>query len=153
MIFLQSIHVMFQSVNCRGGHHSGLPKCSAEQLSSTPGAVDCGGIADQDRAHRTTQALRKTDRNGICKAGEVSNTVSLCRGCIEQSGSINVNLESVFVSPIPHSSHLGERPCSAPTVVGRVLNTNQSRDAVMLIVGPDLPFQVLHIEHTKRPSQ
>src|SRR5579872_3259018 len=59
-----------------------------------------------------------------------------------------MDFQAVLMSPIPDSRHLRQRPNSTPSLIRGVLDADQSGHAVVLIVRPDLSFEIVQIEQS-----
>ena len=77
---------------------------------------------------------------------ELRHRVALGRRGVEQPRSVQVDFESLLVSPVPHSRHLRQRPDATASQIGRILHTDQTRHAIVLIVRSNLSFQVFNIQ-------
>src|ERR1700749_1259452 len=60
-----------------------------------------------------------------------------------------MNLQAMIMSPIGDARHLRQRPRSAAAVICRVFQANESRDAIVLVIRPNLSFDVLNVEHAE----
>ncbi len=58
-----------------------------------------------------------------------------------------MDLKPVVMSPLAYASDLFDRISAAAASIRRILDAHQSRAAQVLIVGPDLAFQIVDVEH------
>ena len=82
---------------------------------------------------------------------EIPGTVTIRHHRVEQSRAIDMDLQTIVVRPFSDAGDLGQRPDSAPALIGGVLDADQSGDAIVLIVGTHLSFQVVDIQQPALP--
>ena len=152
MIDGESLDVVLHRIHRSRRDDARLTQCSAEQLADAASFADVLAIADEDRTHRTAQALRETDRDRVEVLSDLGCCTAQRDASIEQPRAVQMRLQSVVVSPTANARELIERPRSATSDVRRVLQTKQPRDAEMLIVRLHFPFEVRDVEHSQPPG-
>jgi len=106
VILSQTIDHLLQGYDARRGQHARLAHAATNHLSHAPRPGDEGCAAGDQRAHRRSQPLGKTELDRIRLRGKVSHGQPQRDGRIKDASSVQVDRHTMSQGYLAHRCHL-----------------------------------------------
>ena len=148
VVVAEPLDVVFEGVDCGGGHHPSLSKGTAEEFSDVTGLGDVVLIPHKDGPHGATETFGETNRDGVEVAANFGRSKSTGNGGIEEACSVEVHFETVRPGPVTDASEVFASVEVATAEVGRIFEADEAGAGEMLVDGADFPLQLRDIQES-----
>ena len=128
---------MVEGIDSRCSQKSCLAHASAKPFSYLLGPLDVGLCAEQHRTNRAAQAFAEADGNGIKLCPPIGGAFSGLNQGIEQSGTIEVELQAFFFAERMNRLDFVEGIDASPSLIHCIFYRNQRGFRCMHIVWVD----------------